>query len=102
MVDPAIFDATHVYSPTCLAFTLSMVNCLVRFPVAVTTTSCNVGSIVSLLNIHVISKGKSPLEAVQVKDAVSPALSGSSPKEKDAIWGATVEKCRWFILFFFF
>ena len=30
--DPAVLEATHVYSPACRAATASMVNCLRRFP----------------------------------------------------------------------
>lgn len=80
-VDPAVLDATHVYSPACLAFTKSIVNCFVLFPVSVTITPRSGEGKGSLLKIHVISKGESPFMTEQVRDVASPAFSGSSPKE---------------------
>lgn len=80
-----MFEAIHVYSPACLALTGSIVNCFVRLPVSLITMSYCVESTGSLLNIHVISNGESPFVIKHVKDAVSPAFKGSSPKVKDPI-----------------
>lgn len=46
-------------------------------------------SIVSLLNVHDISRGRSPLVARQFTTAVSPGLNGTSPKLNGIINGGT-------------
>lgn len=46
-------------------------------------------SIVSLLNVHEMSRGRSPLVATQFTKAVSPGLKGTSPKLNGIINGGT-------------
>ena len=88
-VEPATFDTTQVYSPACLSFTDSIDNCLDLFPDLEIKKSPWSGSMGLPLNIQTISRGRSPLMAEQASDGVSPALIGSSPKEKGKSCGAT-------------
>lgn len=89
---PTIFDATQVYSPAWLAATVSIVNCLLRFPELVTATSSVLDCKDWPSNSQSMSKGKSPLDTVHCTDTVSPAFAGSSPSENNAICGATANK----------
>lgn len=59
------------------------------FRVVVVIPRWRVGSIVSLLNVHDMSRGKSPLVARQFTNAVSPGLKGTSPKLNGTINGGT-------------
>lgn len=90
--DPTILAASQVYSPACLADTDSIVNCLTRFPELVIIISSLPGLSKRFSNIQFIFRGKSPLDTVHWTDTVSPAFAGSSPKENNAICGATMGK----------
>lgn len=50
---------------------------------------CRLESIVSLLNVHEISRGMSPFVATQFTTAVSPGFDGTSPKLNGTINGGT-------------
>lgn len=91
-VDPAMFVATHVYSPACWAPTESITNCFVRFPISDIAKSCRLESISIPSNIKLISSGESPLVTAHCTEAKSPAFRGSSPKENIPNCGATMER----------
>lgn len=67
-----------------------MVSTEARDPSGVVVMSrCWLESIVSLLNVHDISRGKSPFVTTQFTTAVSPGLEGTSPKLNGTITGGT-------------
>lgn len=55
----------------------------------VVMSRCNFESIVSLLNVHEISRGRSPFVATQFTTTASPGLDGISPKLNGTINGGT-------------
>lgn len=94
--EPAILEAMQVYSPACFARTASMVNCFPRFPESDTIISSPELSMGLFWNIHLISIGKSPFVTMHKTDATSPAFTGSLPKVKAPICGATSVKNKKF------
>lgn len=79
-VAPATFETTQVYSPACRADTESIDNCFDRLPDFEIVMSSRSLDIAVPLNIHTISRGRSPFITAQDSDAISPAFAGSSPK----------------------
>lgn len=86
---PALFVATHVYSPACLAATDSMLSALICLLILVIVKSGSLKPIALPLNFHTISTGKSPFIIEQVAETMSPEFAGPSLIENGPICGAT-------------
>lgn len=87
---PALFVATHVYSPACLAVTDSMLRALMCLFIFVIVISGSSGLIVRPLNLQVIFTGKSPFVIEHVAETMSPQFAGPSLIVKGDMCGTTI------------
>lgn len=89
---PAMFSAIHLIRPRCSFSTEAMFSTLDLADSLLIVMPFSPDMIGSLLSVHLIWMGRSPLTIMQETPVLSPVLNDSSPKVNGIICGRTIQR----------